>query len=275
MSRNATHSLPIFLRGKDGTVSAPLVVIFGLIIFFTVLPSLLLVAMKGQSSVRRKVKRIRKGWERYRSGALRQSLRDGLRIEFTRQPSVAELIASADPELVRCRREARALNPIGPNSLVTERDVRARYTSDAVEDDELGDKIVLLLKLSLGLFACGHCNTSWRSNPNVRGHTIEQHTPAIDGAPSPCIAGSIDVETFMMAAAHKLHVPTLYISVGHRLLHASFGNHAPHLLQCGRDLVFSGLADLTTLSTAVANGDVSDAATALYVCDQLLERPLP
>ena len=79
----------------------------------------------------------------------------------------------------------------------------------------------------------------------------------------------------MLAAAHKLHVPTPYISVGHRLLHASFGNHAPHLLQCGRDLVFSGLADLTKLSTAVANGEVRDAATALYVCDQLLERKLP
>ena len=176
---NTTHVVPVFLRGRDGTVSAPLVLVFGLIIFFTVLPSVLLVTMKGQSSVRRKVKRIRKGWERYRDGALGKSLRDGLRIDFTRLPSVTELIANADPEQVRCRSEARSLNPIGPNSVVTERDIRVRYKSDATDDDELGDKIVLLLKLSLGLFACGHCKRRLASNQLHRCCPCIRMAPAI------------------------------------------------------------------------------------------------
>ena len=36
-------------------------------------------------------------------------------------------------------------------------------------------------------------------------------------------------------------------------MNASFGNFAPHLLQCNRDLVFSVLSDLTALSTAIEN----------------------
>ena len=103
--------------------------------------------------------------------------------------------------------------------------------------------MVLILKLALGLFACGHC--------------------------------SVDVELFIGDAAAVLELPTPYISVGHRVLDVSFGSFGPHQLRCGRDLVFSGLADLTSLCTAIANGDCRSAHVGLRVCDELLERPLP
>ena len=64
-------------------------------------------------------------------------------------------------------------------------------------------------------------------------------------------------------------------SIGPRVLTASFGSHPPHLLECGRDIVCSYLADLHTLAVMITRGEADDAPTALYVCDQLLKRPRP
>ncbi|KOO24216.1 hypothetical protein Ctob_001555 [Chrysochromulina tobinii] len=135
-------------------------------------------------------------------------------------------------------RTVQATTSIGPNCKRLEQEVRERYG-----DQELADKVVLILKMALGLFAYGQ--------------------------------PSVDVEMFCLEASLRFGVPAPYVSIGPRVLTASFGSHPPHLLECGRDIVCSYLADLHTLAVMITRGEANDAPTALYVCDQLLKRPRP
>ncbi len=167
------------------------------------------------------------------------SVKEGCYIELARQPSVLELAEGATPALIEQRNAERLRMPIGPNCELTEDCIRMQYPSDEV----LATQVVLLMKLALGLLAYGHC--------------------------------TIDVETLIIRAAAQLEMPQALVSIGHRQMIVRFGAGPTHILSCDRDFVFSALADLTSLVTALAIGEIDDAPTALYVADLLLERPLP
>lgn len=167
------------------------------------------------------------------------SLCEGLHVELERQPTVVELAQEATPEDLAARNDLHRDFPIGPNCEVTEGEIRAQYP----DDEERADQAILLIKLGLGLLAFGHC--------------------------------TIDVETLLYRAAWQLGVPSPHVSIGHRQMQARFGSGPAHLLSCDRDFVFSALADLTSLATALAIGDIEDAKTALHVADVLFARPLP
>ena len=135
--------------------------------------------------------------------------------------------------------DALSNRSIGPGCAVVEKEVRAFY------DKVTGDKVVLVLRLALGLLAAGHC--------------------------------TVDVETTVLKTAEALELPTPRLSVGHRLLQAQFGQTPPHLLTCKRDFVFSMLKDLQMLADSVITGEIdpTEAHLALEVCNQMLATPLP
>ena len=229
-----------FLRGKDGLPSPELMAVLGVVVFLTLLPSIVLFC-KRNGGLEEDLEE-----EGERSTAKSGWWASAMQVDFGPLPSVSLLISIAEehPAEVQSRSHSgtRQHTPIGPYSSVTEGDVRYRYDSRA-GDAALADKVVLVLKLGLGMYACGHM--------------------------------SVDVEQFMVDVAAALDMPTPSISVGHRVVQASFGRYEAHVLRCGRDLVFSGLADLTALANAIANGECRTAAQGLFVCDELLERPLP
>ena len=114
------------------------------------------------------------------------------------------------------------------------------------------DKVVFVLRLSLGLLATGHC--------------------------------TVDVETTALKVAAALQLPAPRLSVGHRLFQASFGNiigtnksSPTHLLTCKRDFVFSTLKELQLLADAVVTGEIPprQITIALYTLNKILEAPLP
>ena len=128
---------------------------------------------------------------------------------------------------------------IGPGCPAKEKEVRAHYNKVT------GDKVVLVLRLALGLLAAGHC--------------------------------TVDVETTVLKTAEALKLPTPRLSVGHRLLQAQFGQAPPHLLTCKRDFVFSMLKDLQMLADSLTTGEIdpTEAHLALEVLNQMLATPLP
>jgi len=166
-------------------------------------------------------------------------IRDGLYIEIKpRKPIqdiVNELIAEQEHET-----NIRDVNniPIGPGCLVTEQEIRSNY-----KDVDIADSVVLILRLSLGLLASGHC--------------------------------TVDAETTVLRVAEALNIPSPRISIGHRLLTAQFGSYSTHILTCERDFVFSILADLQSFSEMIICGEMENVKIALEVCDILLDRRLP
>lgn len=135
--------------------------------------------------------------------------------------------------------DAMSNRSIGPGCAAKEKEVRAHY------DIVTGDKVVLVLRLALGLLAAGHC--------------------------------TVDVETTVLKTAEALELPTPRLSVGHRLLQAQFGQTPPHLLTCKRDFVFSMLKDLQMLADSVITGEIdpTEVHLALEVLNQMLATPLP
>ena len=164
-------------------------------------------------------------------------IRDGLYIEIkARKPIqdiVNELMAEQEPNI----RDVGNI-PIGPGCLVKEQEVRSIY-----KDTDIADSVVLILRLSLGLLASGHC--------------------------------TVDAETTVLRVAEALGIPSPRISIGHRLLTAQFGSSSTHILTCERDFVFSTLADLQSFSEMIICGEIIDVKVALGVCDILLDRRLP
>jgi len=229
-------TLPVFLRQGDGTSSPELLTLFSVILLFAALPWLHVLAIDGLTPT------LTAWYSMWTASAYGSNtwklLCEGLYVETARQPSVPTLLATADRGVVLQRRTVQATTSIGPNCKRLEQEVRERYG-----DQELADKVVLILKMALGLFAYGQ--------------------------------PSVDVEMFCLEASLRFGVPAPYVSIGPRVLTASFGSHSPHLLECGRDIVCSYLADLHTLAVMITRGEANDAPTALYVCDQLLKRPRP
>ena len=165
-----THRRPHFLRDAHDNTSSELLIVFLIVVALAALPTLLLAVLNGRTGANRKVTQLRGLFARCSVGGVWRGLCDGLHIELERLPSVKELIAEAeaDPEagtrrsLLRLSpliaqayhawrfiplfalgcREAMMLTPIGPNSIVNERAIRARYVLRSGEpDDELGDKV--------------------------------------------------------------------------------------------------------------------------------------
>ena len=166
-------------------------------------------------------------------------IRDGLYIEIKQRKPIQDIVNEliAEQEQEPNIRDAGNI-PIGPGCLVTEQEVRSNY-----KDTEIAYSVVLILRLSLGLLASGHC--------------------------------TVDAETTVLRVAETLSIPSPRISIGHRLLTAQFGSNSTHILTCERDFVFSTLADLQTLSEMIICGEIIDAKVALGVCDILLDRRLP
>ena len=166
--------------------------------------------------------------------------RDGLYIEIkARKPIqdiVNELIVQQEQQEPNTIRDGNI--PIGPGCLVSEQEVRSNY-----KDIEIADGVVLVLRLSLGLLASGHC--------------------------------TVDAETMVLRVAQALGIPSPRISIGHRLLTAQFSGNSAHILTCERDFVFSILADLQSFSEMIICGEITDVQVALQICDILLDRRLP
>ena len=145
-----THPIgnkPAFLGNADDETSAVLAPLFGVVVFLALLPYLhiLLLHRHLPTGFKMWLSSVVQFWQH----DLRASLREGLRVELKPLPSVRHLIATADAAEVSHRRKETA--PLGPNSAVREADVRLIYAGD--KDWELQDKVVLILKLSLGLSA--------------------------------------------------------------------------------------------------------------------------
>lgn len=173
------------------------------------------------------------------------SIREGLYIEFKPRKPILDIVNEIIQQQQQQQQEGNTATTqrnidiqIGPGCQVSERDIRALY-----KDHELVDKIVLVLRLSLGLLASGHC--------------------------------TVDAETTVLRVIEALKVPSPRISIGHRLITAQFGDCSAHILTCERDFVFSTLADLQSFSEMIMCGEIRDVSVALEVCDILLTRPLP
>ena len=169
----------------------------------------------------------------------RDYIRDGLYIEIKQRKPIQDIVN----ELIEEQEHEPNIRdvgniPIGPGCLVTEQEVFSNY-----KDTEIADGVVLVLRLSLGLLASGHC--------------------------------TVDAETTVLKVAQALGIPNPRISIGHRLFTAQFGSYPTHILTCERDFVFSILADLQTLSEMIICGEITDVQVALGVCDILLDRRLP
>ena len=171
---------------------------------------------------------------------IKQSIRDGLYIEVKARKPILEIVSDiiSEQEQQGTSEQRNVDIPIGPGCSVTEKQIRAFY-----KDEDIANRIVLTLRLSLGLLASGHC--------------------------------TVDAETTVLRVAESLSVPNPRVSIGHRLLNAQFGDTSNHLLTCERDFVFSTLADLQSFSEMIMCGEIRDVKVALQVCDILLERKLP
>ena len=116
-----------------------------------VLPLLPLLRKKGLCS------RLSDWWRGWREVDVKASLAEALYFEVAPQPTIAQLRDAA-----RAQEELRPtlgvdfdrrLLPLGPNCEVTEGEI-----CDMYRDQELAQKVVLVLKLCLSLLAYGHCS---------------------------------------------------------------------------------------------------------------------
>ena len=141
----------------------------------------------------------------------------------------------------RIHRDARAETLLGPNSLLKERAVREMYTADSHRwSDAHVDAIVLVLKLGLSLLAYGQDLT---------------HT-----------------EDMMRKCAAVLDAPVRFVHLNDRTIEAAFGTGPVHTLVCARSKCNDKAADVFTLSTCIAAGEVPDPLRALEMLDEIRTR---
>ena len=153
---------------------------FAMCVSFALLPWAILAALmewKEMMGVIREVCHKVKGFV----GGGCQAFREALYIELHRQPTVMELAEGASEHDIATRHVYKDAQPLGPHCDVTEGDIRAMYAHDQSGNAE---KVILVLKLGLGLLAFGHC--------------------------------TVDAEKLVLTAAKALRMPSPFISIGHR-----------------------------------------------------------
>jgi len=175
-------------------------------------------------------------------------LKEAFYVELKAPPSNETLVEMAINDVMQNKTDPQIgrdwARPIGPGCPVPEEEIRLCYPPAVNNEEEsLADCAVLVLRLSLGLLACGHC--------------------------------TVDAESTALRVAMALKVPHPRISLGHRLLTAQFGASPAHVLTCERDFVFSTLASLQSFSESIIVGEITNVKVALLVCDEILARPLP